>query len=92
MARDVVYIALITFPPGMAAKLASKHGVSEDEVRDTFELPGRPQRGSWNEHPEHGRRLVVEGKSPHGRRIVAMLAPTADVDVWRIRTAWPIVG
>jgi hypothetical protein len=90
--QDLVYITWIIFPPGMAAKLSSKHGLSVSEVRDTFELPNSPQRGTWNEHPEYGVRLFVEGLSSRGVRLLAILAPTDEPDVWILRTAWGIAN
>lgn len=88
--NEPVWIAHIVVPPGMVEKLSSKHGVSEQDVRDTFELPGVPQRGAWNVHEEHGVRLYVKGVGPAGQLLVAILAPTNDPDVWRLRTAWRI--
>jgi hypothetical protein len=89
MARETVYIAQIVISARMAEKLASSgHGTSAEEIRDTFELPGRPQRHEWNDHPEYGRRLYVEGLSPSGRRLLAILQPTSDPDVFRLRTGW----
>lgn len=92
MAGERVWISYIEFPAGMAAKLASKHHLTVDDIRDTFELPGVPQRGAWDDNPTHGLRLVVEGVSPRGHWLVAILKPSAtELDSWKIRTAWRVV-
>lgn len=91
MHRETVFIAWIYISDAMAEKLASKHRTSAAEVRETFQLPGRPQRGVWHEHPEYGRRLYVEGLTVKGRRLLAILQPThRDVDFWRLRSAWSL--
>jgi hypothetical protein len=88
---ETVYIAYIEISARMVEKLGSDHGVTEDEVRDTFQLPGKPQRGVWYDDPEHGRRLYVRGRTPEGRRIVAILRQVdRHNDHWRLRTAWHV--
>lgn len=91
MAEETVYIAHIEISQRMAEKLASSdHRTSADEICDTFEMPGIPQRGTWNVHPEYGRRLYVQGISPAGRTLLAILQPTNDPDLFRLRTGWAI--
>lgn len=91
MPREKVYIAYIEISRRMARKLASKHGVTADEVREAFELPGKPQRGTWHEHPEYGRRLYVRGETAARRPVVGILQLVdEETDHWRLRTARPI--
>ena len=94
MRRETVYIAHIDISPRMAEKLASKHGVTADEVREAFELPGKPQRGVWHYDREHGGwRLYVRGRTGAGRRVLGILQPVdRRNDRWRVRTAYGVEG
>jgi hypothetical protein len=88
---ETVYIAYIEISARMVEKLGSSRGITEDEVRDTFQLPGKPQRGVWHEHPEYGRLLYVRGKTEEGRHMLAILQPVGmHDDHWRLRTAWHV--
>ena len=88
---ETVYIAYIEISARMVEKLGSSRGITEDEVRDTFQLPGKPQRGVWYDDPKHGRRLYVRGRTPGGHRILAILRQAdRHNDHWRLRTAWHV--
>ena len=83
-----VYIGHIEISPRMAVKIASKHGVTEYEVREACQAPSRYRRAAWHVHPEYGLRLIVVGETAGGRTLKIVLQP---VDVaqgtYRLRTA-----
>lgn len=69
----------------MVAKLGSKHGVAAHEVYEACEAP---ERAGWHDHPEYGRRLLVEGRTYQGRLLKVVLQPVdASEGKWRLRTA-----
>jgi hypothetical protein len=93
MHKETVHIAYVEISPRMAEKLASKHKVTADEVREAFQLPGRPQRGVWHNDPRHGRRLYIRGSTHAGRPVLGILKLVdKQNDHWRLRSAWPIDG
>jgi hypothetical protein len=69
----------------MATKIQSKHGITPDEVREACH---RPRQARWHDHPEHGRRLLVLGRTAGGRKLKIILQPVdPDDGHWRLRTA-----
>jgi hypothetical protein len=87
---ESVYIGWVEISPAMAEKLQSKHGVTPDDVRDACSLPIRPR---WNNHPKHGYRLLLTGRTRHGTLLKVILQPVDVRDgTWRLRTAFPADG
>ena len=79
-------IRFIIIPPEKRAKLGSKHGVSEDEVNDACTTGLQDSR--WAIHPTYGRRLLVKGRTEHGRLLYIYLYPTPLPWQWRLGTAF----
>jgi len=88
-----VYIGYIHISQRMAEKIAVKHNVTSDEVREACQAPSRYERASWHWHPEYGWRLIVFGWAASGRRLKVVLQPVDMIDgTYRLRTAWPAGG
>jgi len=80
-----VYIGFVEISLAMAQKIQSKHGVTPDEVLDAC---ASATTAVWHDHPEHGRRLLVEGRTREGRLLKVILQPVDPQDgTWRLRTA-----
>jgi hypothetical protein len=79
-----VQIISVYMSPHVIAKINSKHGITADDVLDACQ---NPTRAGWHEDPERGRRLLVEGRNNHGRRVFAVLYPTAVLGIWNLGTA-----
>lgn len=88
-AMEAVYIGHVEISLAMAQKLQTKHGVTPDEIRAACE---NRVVAAWNYHPNHGRRLLVVGRSDrrrgYGRVLKIILQPVDERDgYWRLRTA-----
>lgn len=72
----------------MSRKLAAKHPpVTEAEVKEALVLT-RLVRAGWEDHPEHGLRLLATGTTYAGRRLNAVLYPADEGDgTWWLGTA-----
>lgn len=83
----MTYIAQVLIDPSIEAKIKTKHNVTSDDVRSALEYPARVS-AAWEEHPDHGRRLVASGTTRTGRPILAWLEPVDETDgTWRLRSA-----
>ena len=83
-----VYIGHIEISPKMAGKLAEKHRLTPDDVRDACQAPARYRSAVWHTHEEYGRRLIVTGFTRDGRCVKVILQAVDPLDgTWRIRTA-----
>lgn len=83
-----VYIGYIDISRAMTEKIASKHGVTEDEVREACQAPSRYRRAVWHTHPSYGLRLIVTGETLGGRPLLVVLQPVDITDgTYRLRTA-----
>lgn len=88
-----VHIGHIVCSEAVAEKIASKHGVDLQEVRDAVQWPARPSRAAWldDSSDPRGPRLAVEGHTGQ-RGIRAVLYPVdPDDGTWRLGTAVPMV-
>jgi hypothetical protein len=82
-----VYIGYVDIPSSVEMKIREKHQVTGDEVREAVQWPARAQAG-WEDHPEHGLRVLALGQSYAGRVILVVLQPVDPTDgYWRLRTA-----
>jgi hypothetical protein len=81
------WIAVIQISPEMEDKIRSRRFVTGDEVREAC-VPDAYDRAGWHDHPQHGRRLVVQARTAQGRRLKVILLPVGHPDdgVWRLRT------
>jgi hypothetical protein len=88
--RGKVWIAGLSISPRTRAKIAGRHGLDVDDLR--AHLVGiAGLGGSWQDHPERGRRALLEVPF-HGRRILVVLYPAPDLgeDVFRLGSAYEI--
>jgi len=69
-------------------KLWRKHRVEPREVEEVvFDDEGAEFR--WDRRREHGRRLLVRGRTAGGRRLLVILRPVdPEGGVWRCASAW----
>ena len=82
-----VYIAEVRISRAVAAKLAEKHNVTEQDVRDALVLT-RLERAGWDHDHDKGWRLLVTGTTFEGRRLNAVLYPADEHDgTWWLGTA-----
>lgn len=86
-----IYLGEIICPAGVVAKINSKHGITEQDVRDAVQWPARPLHAFWiglDDDPR-GPRAVVIGVTADGRTIKVVLYPADDPDqgTWRLGTA-----
>ncbi|GAA2701870.1 hypothetical protein Apa02nite_100410 [Actinoplanes palleronii] len=82
-----VYIAEIHISAPTERKINTKHYVTSDEVREALVLR-KDVEAAWDDHPQHGRRVVALGQTAAGRPILAVLQEVDPSDgVWNLRTA-----
>ncbi len=81
------WIGYIEVPPSVEAKIRTRRGVTGDQVRAACQWPAVPLRIGWNEHPEHGRRLLVVARDEQGRMLRVILQPVDEAaGTRRLRT------
>ena len=82
------WVGEIRISPTVEAKLRTEHGLMATQVREAVSFRGHEQ-GRWSDHPKHGRRLLVMGRSADGVELVAVLRPLDREDgLWQCLTAW----
>ena len=82
-----LHVDHVEISPEVAAKIASKHGVSADDVRAACQAPARYRRAWWTRNADGYSRLVVVGVV-RGRVLKIVLQPIDVADgAWRLRTA-----
>jgi hypothetical protein len=73
---ETIWVARLRISRAVAHKLSTKHGLQAVEVRDAVQgVRGLPFR--WDEHPERGRRAIVE-TAIRGRKVAIVLYPAND--------------
>jgi hypothetical protein len=73
-------LAVLIIDPSIEAKIRAKSPpLTGDEVREVV-LFNRTAEAAWEDHPVHGRRLVVRGETYAGRRLIAYLMPANEGD------------
>lgn len=82
-------VARLIISEATAGKLSAKHGLDHREVHDAI-VGMTGLRYAWHDHPERGRRALVEFWIGD-RRCVAVLYPVDDVagDVYALGSAYP---
>lgn len=87
-----LWVAQLIISEATAQKLSAKHGLDWREVRDAI-VCVRDLPYTWHDHPERGRRAMVE-VAIQGRRCVAVLYPvgTSQEDVFALGSAYPRSG
>lgn len=86
-----IWVADLKVSRRTADKIAGKHGLSEQEIRDHV-VAVEGLRFVWNDHPERGRRAIVE-TFIRGQRVLVVLYPRprdAYGDAWNLGSAYPI--
>jgi hypothetical protein len=87
---SAIWVAELRISDRTAAKLSSKHGLRACDVRDAVQcVYGLPF--AWENHPERGRRVIVEA-TVAGRRTLVVLYPVGSLagDVWNLGSAYQI--
>jgi hypothetical protein len=80
------WIAEIQISDAMEAKIRHRRFVTGDEVREAC-APDAYDRAGWEDDEQHGRRLLVEGRTAQGRRLLIVLQPVDVTEgIWRLRT------
>lgn len=90
MSSDAIWVAMLYVSQKTAQKLASKHGLDVDDVRQAVTcVPGL--RAVWDEHPERGLRAIIEAYIA-GRKLLVVLYPANDQwgDGWHLGSAYYI--
>jgi hypothetical protein len=86
-----IYLGQIICPADVVTKINSKHGVTEQDVRDVAQWPAIPMKTFWIglDDDRRGPRVVVIGQSGDGRLIQVVLYPVGDPaeGTWRLGTA-----
>ena len=87
MSAKSVYIGHIEVDATVLDKIRRKHHLTVAEVREALQWPARPDV-RWEDHSEHGLRLVAVGQTATGRNLMAALRPVDETDgTWRLCTA-----
>lgn len=68
-----VLITHVEYSEWVVSKLNQKHRCSIDDVFDILE--DENSAAAWEEDPEHGRRLLVRGRTQAGRTLRVVLYP-----------------
>ena len=80
------WIGEIRFRPEVAEKLWDKHELTPEDVRQAVAC-GAHDRYSWDNDPDYGLRLILEGSDTRGR-LRAYLRPIDREDgLWECLTA-----
>lgn len=87
---SAIWVGELRISPRTAAKLSSKHGLRACDVRDAVQCV-TGLTFAWDEHPERGRRAIIE-TSVEGRRTLVVLYPADDLVgyVWNLGSAYQI--
>lgn len=81
----LIYIGLVLIDDSKMSAIQGKHHITRDEIVSALQWPARTL-AAWQDHPVHGRRLVVSGTTWSGRAILAALLPVDELDgTWRLR-------
>ncbi len=83
-----IYIGLVLVDPSVEWKLRMRrNGLTGDEVRAAVQWPAVSLDARWQDHAEHGRRLLLLAESDRGL-LKVILQPVDITDgTWRLRTA-----
>jgi uncharacterized DUF497 family protein len=84
------HLGLILCDAPVEEKIRRKHGIALSEVRLALQWPARAE-AAWEDHAEHGPRLVAVGSVERDRLVIAYLLPIPEwddqADTWVLRTA-----
>ena len=88
---DSIWVADLRVSRATADKIAGRHGLSERDIRDHV-VAVAGLRFEWNDHPERGRRVLVETFIRDQRVLVVLYPRVRDAygDSWSLGSAYPI--
>ena len=86
MTRRGVWVAVPNISARTAEKIASRHQMTSDEVRDAVVCVSG-LTFAWDMHPERGERVIISVQV-RGRPALVVLYPTAGEDVWNLGSAY----
>jgi hypothetical protein len=82
-----LWIAEIRISEAVEDKLSTKHNLSGAIIRAVC-VPRQYDAAAWEDHPEHGERLVVQAHDEFGMIRVVLQPVDVTEGIWRLRTAW----
>lgn len=88
MEQQRIWVARLDISYSTEQKIRFKHEIEPDEVRDAVEcVPGL--LATWENHPERGRRALIEAGIRHARTLV-VLYPKWDPmgDCWNLGSVY----
>jgi hypothetical protein len=86
-----MHLGQLTVSPAVERKLRHKpKSLTGADVIEAIQWPARAE-AEWEDHPQHGRRVVAVGSVASGRRLICALTPLPEwddhADTWAVRTA-----
>ena len=81
----IVDIDRLDWSQAVVAKVNSKHHLTIDDVESAVE---NYEQMAWDHHHQHGTRLLVRGRTEHGRAVRVVLYPTDSIGVFNVGTAF----
>lgn len=84
---ESIWVAVVRVSPAVRKKLSARHGLDADEVANAIQCVVGLAWG-WDDHPERGRRAIVR-TSVRNAKVLVVLYPTDDPDVWNLGSAYP---
>lgn len=84
--RARFWIAEVRISEAHEAKIRERRFVTPAEIREAV-VPDCYENARWEDHPDHGRRLLVIGRTHQGKRLKVVLEPIDEYDgIWLLRT------
>jgi hypothetical protein len=87
---STIWVADLTISQATAGKIARKHGISEQEIR-AHVVAVAGLRFRWHDHPERGRRAIIETVIQGERVLVVLYPKVRDTygDSWNLGSVYP---
>lgn len=88
MSEENLWVATLYVSDRTAQKIAQRHRLEVSEIEDAIVCVAGLRYG-WHEHPERGRRAIVETSIPN-RTVLVVLYPAEDPwgDGWHLASAY----
>ena len=84
------HLGVIEITPAIEYKIRRRHNITGLEVREALQWPAEAET-AWENHEEHGRRLVAIGRAATGRLVIGWLLPLPEwdenSDTWTLKSA-----
>ena len=81
-----VWVATLVVSDATKQKIINSHHIEPNEVEAAVVCVAGLQ-GRWHDHPERGRRLIVETRI-RGKRVLVVLYPTEGADRFHLGSAY----